>query len=118
MPTVFEVADDYAETFARLDPVSATDYGIRGHDDEMTDYCPDAADARAEADLRALAALDAAEVRDDGDRVAADVMRERIGVPLAQHDMGELLRDLRVIGSLVQGVRQCFDLMAYDTDDD
>ncbi len=118
MPTVFDVADEYVETFARLDPVSATDYGIRGHDDEMTDYSPAAADERADADRHALAALDAADVRDDRDRVAADVMRERLQVALAQHDMGERLRDLRVIGSPVQGVRQCFDLMAYDTDDD
>ncbi len=118
MPTVFQIADAYVERFATLDPVEATDYGITGHEAEMTDYSPDAADERAQADRDAVAALDAADQRDDRDRIAADSMRERLSVRIDQHDAGERLRDLRVIGSPVQGIRQCFDLMPYETEQD
>ena len=46
------------------------------------------------------------------------MMRERLTLQLAEADAGERLRDLRIIGSPIQEVRQCFDLMPYDTDDD
>ena len=36
--TVFRIADQYVEQFAALDPVEATDYGIAGHESEMTDF--------------------------------------------------------------------------------
>ena len=45
-------------------------------------------------------------------------MRERLELALAEHDAGERLRDLRVLGSPVQTVRMAFDLMARDTADD
>ena len=57
---VDELADHYVERHASLDPIAATMEGIAGHDTEMTDYSPDAAEERAELDratLRALAAL-------------------------------------------------------------
>lgn len=116
MPTVFQIADEYVERFAALDPVEATDYGITGHEAEMTDYSPDATDERARADRDAVAALAAADRREDRDRIAAESMRERLSVRIDQHDAGERLRDLRVIGSPVQSIRQCFDLMPYDTE--
>jgi uncharacterized protein (DUF885 family) len=116
--SVFQIADEYVERFAALDPVEATDYGITGHEAEMTDYSPEGIEARAESDRAALTALDAAAPRDERDRIAADSMRERLLVRVEQHDAGERLRDLRVIGSPVQGIRQCFDLMPYDTEHD
>ena len=45
-------------------------------------------------------------------------MRERLELAVALHDAGEELRALRIIGSPVQGIRSCFDLMATDTEDD
>ncbi len=116
--TVFELADEYVERYAALDPVEATDYGITGHEAEMTDYSPEAIEARADADRTTLAALRTAQQRDDRDRIAAESMQERLAVRVDQHDAGERLRDLRVIGSPVQGIRQCFDLMSYETEED
>ncbi len=115
---VYEVADRYVEAFAALDPISATGAGIAGFDDRLTDYSPDASAARAQLARDALSELADAPKDTDADRVAAGVMAERLALSLDQHDAGERLRDVRIIGSPIQSVRQCFDLMAYDTDDD
>src|SRR5262245_46833089 len=115
---VFELAERYVERFAALDPVSATGEGIGGHDHEMTDWSPAGSDERAELDRATLRALQQAEVRDDADRVAADVLRERLELALEEHDAGERLRDLRVLGSPVQYARMVFDLMPRATAED
>ena len=114
---VYELAEHYVERFAALDPLAATGEGIAGHDHEMTDYSPDGAAERAELDRATLRALDAAEVRTDADRIAAEVMRERLQLALTEYEEGERLRDLRVLGSPVQTVRMAFDLMPRDTAD-
>src|SRR5205807_5691167 len=52
------------------------------------------------------------------DRIAAEVMRERLQGVVEQAEAGERLRDLRIIGSAFQAIRQCFDLMPSTTEDD
>jgi uncharacterized protein (DUF885 family) len=115
---VFEIAERYVEAVAALDPVSATGAGIAGHDHEMTDYSPAGADERARLDRDTLAALATAPQSEDRDRIAATVMAERLRVRLDLHDAQEHLRALRVIGSPVQSIRSCFDLMSYETEAD
>jgi uncharacterized protein (DUF885 family) len=115
---VYELADRYVERFAALDPLAATGEGISGHDHEMTDFSADGAAARADHDRATLRTLDALTVDADADRIAAEVLRERLELSLLEHDAGERLRDVRVLGSPVQTVRMAFDLMARDTDDD
>ena len=118
MTKIYEIADDFVERSAVLDPVSATGEGIAGHDHELTDYSPAGSDARAALAHDALSALDAAPVAGDRDRIAAEMMRERLALAVSQHEQGEDLRDLRVLGSPLQAIRQCFDLMNYETADD
>ena len=115
---VYGLAEEYVERFAALDPLGATADGITGHDHEMTDFSPDGAAERAEHDRATLRALAAADLTTDADRVAAEVMRERLELALVEYDGGERLRDLRVLGSPVQTVRMSFDLMARETADD
>lgn len=118
MSAVFDLANAYVERSATLDPIGATARGIPGHDHELTDFSPDGAAARGELDRSTLTAL--AGLRPDGerDRIAADVMRERLQAALDRYVAGEWIRELRVIGSPVQAVRQCFDLMPTQTPDD
>jgi uncharacterized protein (DUF885 family) len=116
--TIYDIADDYVERYAALDPVSATGEGIAGYDHELTDYSPAGSDARLALAQEALAALDAAPVDGERDRIASEMMRERLELAIVQHDEGEELRDLRVLGSPMQSIRQCFDLMSYDSADD
>ncbi len=115
---VYELADAYVERFAALDPLAATGEGITGHDHEMTDYSPDAIDERAEHNRATLRALTTLKVDSDADRVAAGVLQERLELALEEHDAGERLRDVRILGSPIQGVRLVFDLMPRDTQDD
>ena len=55
---------------------------------------------------------------DDRDRIAADVMSERLQLAVALREAEEELRALRIIGSPVQEIRSCFDLMSYDSEHD
>ena len=112
---VYDLADAYVERYAALDPLGATAEGITGHDHEMTDYSPDGTEERAEHDRATLRALRAMPITSDADRIAAGVLRERLELALEEHDAGERLRDVRILGSPIQGVRMAFDLMPRDT---
>ncbi len=101
-----------------LDPIVATARGVTGHDAEMTDYSPDGQAARTALDRKTLAELSKIRPLAEPDRIAADVMGERLRVAVDQHEAGERLRDLRIIGSPFQSIRQCFDLMSSTTEAD
>ena len=118
LSAVYAIADRYVVAYAALDPIEATDAGVAGHEGELTDFSPAASAARDALDRATLRALAAAPIVSDRDRIAADVMRERLELQIALHDAGEELRALRIIGSPVQSIRGCFDLMAFDSETD
>ena len=115
---IYELCDAYAERLAVLDPVTATFRGIVGHDAEMTDYSPDGIASRTELDRTTLAQLRELSPENDRDRIAADLLSERLSASLALDDAGETLRTLRVIGSPFQAIRQVFDIMPRSTAQD
>jgi uncharacterized protein (DUF885 family) len=115
---VDDIANRYVDEIAELDPVLATFAGIAGHDDRMTDYSPDGWTAAAELDRRTLAALDNVEPVDDRESAAREAMQERLRVSLERYDAGIAQHDLNVIDSPMQHIRQVFDLMPADTEDD
>ena len=112
------VADRYLETSAALDPCGATESGIAGYDDQITDYSPDGVVARAEAARTALRELDATAPADAADAVTVAAMRERLGVLLDLHEAGLDLGELNVIDCPLQTMRDVFDLMPTDTEED
>ena len=119
MTPVYELADTYVARAAALHPIQATIlYGIPGHDAEMTDYSPAGAEQRAALDRQVAAALTAAPVQSERDRLAKAVMLERLQAQLDQFAAGEHLRALRNIGSPVGAIRQCFDSMPRQTEAD
>ena len=118
MSEIFDVADRYCDRLGALDPCSATYAGIPGHDHEMTDYSPEGCARRIDLVRDTLATLAAATPENDDDRLAASVMTDRLSLEVEQYDAQERLRDIRIIGSPVQSARQCFDLMAFDSDHD
>lgn len=111
------IAEDYFDRYVALRPVVATVYGVPGHDGEMDDLSP--AGLQAAADLRreALAALDGAPVADDVDAVTVSAMRERLGLANEIHDAGLEAMQLNVLSSPLQGLREIFDLMPTETDE-
>lgn len=115
---VFELADRIVTEQAIADPVFATAAGIAGHDTRLTDYSPPAAALRADQVRGWLVDLDEVFVDGPDDRLAVAVMRERLGADLALADAGEHLRDINVLASPAQAVREVFAQMPTDTDED
>ena len=118
MSQVYDIANDYVERYAALNPLSATSIGAPGYDDKMSDFSPRGADANADLSRQAIAALSSATVEGERDRIARDAMLDDLHTSLDSHDAGEHLRSLRVLGSPFQSIRMIFDLMPRDTEDD
>jgi uncharacterized protein (DUF885 family) len=116
--SVGDVSDRYVEGAAALDPAGATVAGIAGHDHELTDYSPAGIAARLEQERGTLAELARAEADGEADRVAAELLRERLGVQVELREAGEDLRALRPFGSPLDTIRAAFDLMPTETDAD
>lgn len=112
------LADSYVTTLAELNPIAATEMGVPGHDHRLPDFSPAGHAARAEAARRVLSALDVIDAVDDVDVVTEAAMRERLGLELELDHAGELLRELNVFASPLQGVRDVFDLMPTACVDD
>jgi uncharacterized protein (DUF885 family) len=116
------VAERYLETFAALDPCAATEMGIvgvdRDYDADITDYSPEGVAARADAARATLRELDSVAPDDDVDAVTIAAMRERLGIQVELHDAGLDVGELNVIASPLQAMRDVFDLMPTETEDD
>ena len=115
---VAEIADHYVDRYAVLDPVGATLEGIADHDTEMTDYSPDGAEERMELDRSTLRALAAVTPATEQERVAAEMMSDRLSTNVALYELGEHLRDLNILDSPVQAIRMVFDQMPTETEHD
>jgi uncharacterized protein (DUF885 family) len=111
MVSVAELADTYITRMAASDPIEATAWGVPGHDDRLPDLSPAGLEERAELQRTTLAALLAAPKPTDADRIAADVMAERLSASLALHEAGDDFRSVRVLHSPQGSVRRAFDLM-------
>ena len=111
MPSIDDIAEEYVERTAALDPFYATYAGIAGHDHELADLGADGFAERAELDRSTLAALDAAEAQEPRSQVARAAMRERLALAVECYDAGDTTSKLNTINSWVQMVREGFDLM-------
>jgi uncharacterized protein (DUF885 family) len=118
LASVGEVADTYIESMAALDPVSATAWGVPGHDDRLPDLSPVGIAGRAELARHSLADLSRSPLDSESDRTAAEVMAERLRADLDLYEAGDHYRSLRVLHSPQDSVRRSFDLMPFDSEDD
>jgi uncharacterized protein (DUF885 family) len=112
------LCDTYVDDYVRLDPTTATQLGISGHDDRLPDLSPDGHAERATLVADALRAVEALDPADDGERDAKAVFTERLGLEKEVYDAGLVLPSLNVLASPAQDVRQVFDLMPADSPDD
>lgn len=118
MSRIFEIGDRYVDEIAALEPGLATALGVPGHEREMPNLSPEGPGRVAELNRRTLADLSAALVTGEPDRIARDVMQERLSVSVDLFDAREYQRALRNIACPLQGVRQIFDLMSRETEED
>ncbi len=114
VPSIGDIAEEYVERAAALDPSYATSFGIAGHDHELADLSADGFAERAELDRSTLAALEAAQAPELREQVARAAMAERLALDVERYDAGDTTSELNVIASWVQWVRQVFDLMPTD----
>ncbi|MCZ6545738.1 MAG: DUF885 domain-containing protein [Chloroflexi bacterium] len=115
---VYRISDDFVERFAALDPLAATSMGVSGHDAEMTDFSPDGLAARHELQRESAAALRVAPVEDEADRIARDVMVERLDLAFEMYAANTHLYELNILHSPTQSIRSSFDLMPRANSDD
>lgn len=115
---VFLFASDLMDRLAERDPLLATEVGIPGYERLLPDYS--VAKQRRDqeqtsADLYSLETIDALS---DVDRIAKEVIRERLAVELALLEADEPRRTFSVLNSPVASIRQVFELMSISTADD
>lgn len=110
------IAQEWVDTLVQHDPTTGTYIGRSEVDSNLPDYSPEGAAAFAEAQRATLQALDTAPAVDDVDRVTRADLAAELRLSLARHDAGESLRNLNVIESPAQGMRDIFDLMPRETD--
>ena len=115
---VDRVAEDWVATLVDLQPTLATYLGVPGRTGEYGDTSPAGADALADAARAARAALEAAEPVDDVDRVTRADLAADLDLRLESYERGLHLRDLNVIESPPQQLRDTIDLMPSATEQD
>src|SRR6202522_3541270 len=114
MPSTDDIAAEYVERAAALDPFYATKAGIAGHDHELPDLSAEGVAGRAGLDRSTLAALDRTEAPEPREQIARTAMRERLALAVECYDAGDTASQLNTINSWVQRVREVFDLMPTD----
>jgi Uncharacterized protein conserved in bacteria len=112
------IANNYTAALAELNPILATEAGIAGHDHQLPDLSPDGLSEVAALTRRTLAELAAAPVTDQTDEVTKAALADRLALHLRLDEAGDLLADLNVIASPLQGLRDVLDLMPTETTQD
>jgi uncharacterized protein (DUF885 family) len=108
---IFAFADEIVERLAASSPLFATEAGVPGYDHLLPDYSVAQQRRDQEQLVRDLQTLDTLDAHSDVDRIAADVIRERLSVQLALYEADEERRTFSVLNSPVSSIRQVFELM-------
>ncbi|MFT4213842.1 MAG: DUF885 domain-containing protein [Microbacterium sp.] len=112
------IAEAWVDTAAALSPGLATYIGRFEHNTRLDDLSPAGAQAHLDAARNTLLALQSAAPIDDVDVVTKADLSGSLELLIALHESGAHLRDLNVIASPAQELRNVFDLMPTDTADD
>ncbi|MCL1898826.1 MAG: DUF885 domain-containing protein, partial [Micrococcales bacterium] len=112
------LANQYFANQVALSPIYATEVGAPGFEAELDDFSPDAEQERVDQSRQALADLDKITAQDQTDQVTAAALRERLGLAIELYRAGEPWRQLNNLASPIQHVRDVFDLMPQQTEED
>lgn len=112
------IAEAWVDTELDLFPEYRVYLGRPGREGEYADYSPAGAEAAAAAARSTLAEITAASPADEVDRVTKMDLSRELQLQLDKHEAGFEQRDLNVIASPAQSLRDIFDLMPTDTEDD
>ncbi|WP_040164432.1 DUF885 domain-containing protein [Microbacterium gorillae] len=109
------VAETWVDSVAKRSPMTATYIGRAEYNGRLDDFSPAGTEAALEETRRTRASLAALEPVDDVDRVTKTDLLAELDLDLELHEAGWHLRDVNVIASPTQSVREAFDLMPTDT---
>ncbi|WP_019143834.1 DUF885 domain-containing protein [Aeromicrobium massiliense] len=118
-PTALDqVAEAWVDTVLDLQPETAVELGRPGYEGRYSDLSPEGHEAYAEAVRATLATVRETPVADAVDEVTRMEMVRSLELAVEQHEAGLWQRDLNVIASPAQGVRDVFDLMPTESEQD
>jgi len=112
------VAEDWVATMVDLAPDTAIWMGVDGRIGEIGDHSPAGHAAYVAAAKKVVAALAAETPVDEVDEVTKTDITSELELEIASDEAGYHLRDLNVIASPAQGIREIFDLMPTESADD
>lgn len=113
-----QIAEDWVDTLVQLDPTVGTYIGRNEVNDRLGDYSPAGLEASRAAAVAAIAALDAETPTDSVDEVTHADLRASLALTVETHDAQLPLRNLNVIASPAQEIRDGFDLMPTESEED
>jgi uncharacterized protein (DUF885 family) len=111
-------AESWVDTLVDLDPTLGTYIGRTEENGRLPDYSPEGADALAAAQRQTLDVLLAAPIVDAVDAVTQADLAAELRLGIDSHEAGEHLRNLNVIASPPQEIRDVFDLMPTESEHD
>lgn len=112
------IADAWVDTLAERVPTLATYIGRTEYNDRFGDYSPEGAEELADQARATKAALDNATPVDAIDEVTKMDLGRELDLHVELHGAQTHLRDVNVIASPAQDLRQAFDLMPTATVED
>ncbi len=113
-----QIAEDWVDTLVSLDPTVGTYIGRDEGDGRYGDYSPAGHERYVSAAKETLAQLDAASAVDAVDMVTQTDLRSELALTVESSEAQLQLRDLNVIASPAQEIREIFDLMPTKTVND
>jgi len=112
-----EIAEEWVTTLVDLDPDYAIWIGVEGRTGEYGDLSPAGHEERIAAARAAAAKLRAAAPVDAVDEVTKTDLLAQLNLDIESAELGLHYRDLNVIASPAQGIRDSFDLMPTATEE-
>lgn len=111
------IAERWVDALVTHDPITGTYIGRAESDSRLNDFSLEGGEALVNEMRSTLSELRRAEPVDDIDRVTQRDLAAELELSIASYDAGESLRDLNVIASPPQLIRDVFDLMATETEE-
>jgi uncharacterized protein (DUF885 family) len=112
------IAETWVDTELDLFPEYRVHLGRAGHEGEYADYSPEGAERVISEVRKTLASIQAATPVDAVDEITKMDLSRELQLQIDKHDAGFDQRDLNVIASAPQSLRDIFDLMPTDSEED
>ncbi|MCU1414139.1 MAG: hypothetical protein JWN80_1479 [Microbacteriaceae bacterium] len=109
--TIDTIAEEWLDTEVELYAEMRVELGRPGHEGEFSDYSPAGAEQAALEAKKALAKISAATPVDDVDLITKFDLTRNLQLQLDRHDARFDERDLNVIASPAQNLRDIFDIV-------